>query len=136
MPDFPSLGNLSISVEFIYSDDFNHYFFCIKYCSFFLVSQRCLYFCYIISLCCSLCISFVFCIYFKQKIVTYRWMNVEYSNEYFYPSIFYRDVPKVFSHCNYLLYISYKTTIFENIIPKSILVQFWWNFYQQKWERM
>jgi hypothetical protein len=44
----------------------------------------------------------------------------------------YRDVPKVFGHCNFLLYISYKTTIFENIIPKSILVRFWWNFYQQK----
>ena len=31
----------------------------------------------------------------------------------------YRDVPKVFGHCNFLLYIyiSYKTTIFENIIP-------------------
>jgi hypothetical protein len=36
----------------------------------------------------------------------------------------YRDVPKLFGHCNYLLYISYKTTIFENIIPKSILVRF------------
>jgi hypothetical protein len=24
----------------------------------------------------------------------------------------YRDVPKVFGHCNFLLYISYKTTIF------------------------
>jgi hypothetical protein len=34
----------------------------------------------------------------------------------------YRDVPKVSGHCNFLLYISYKTTIFENIIPKSILV--------------
>ena len=30
----------------------------------------------------------------------------------------YRDMPKVFGHCNFLLYISYKTTIFENIIPK------------------
>ena len=47
----------------------------------------------------------------------------------------YRDVPKVFGHCNFLLYISYKTTIFESIIPKSILVRFWWNFYQQKRER-
>jgi hypothetical protein len=47
----------------------------------------------------------------------------------------YRDVPKVFGHCNVLLYISYKTTNFENIIPKSILVRFWWNFYQQKRER-
>ena len=36
----------------------------------------------------------------------------------------YRDVPKVFGHCNFLLYISYKTTIFESIIPKSSLV-FW-----------
>jgi hypothetical protein len=36
----------------------------------------------------------------------------------------HRDVPKVFGHCNFLLYISYKTTIFENIIPKSILVRF------------
>jgi hypothetical protein len=27
--------------------------------------------------------------------------------------------------------VTYKTTIFENIIPKSILVWFWWNFYQQ-----
>ena len=36
----------------------------------------------------------------------------------------YRDVPKVFGHCNFLLYISYKTTIFENIISKSILVRF------------
>ena len=41
-----------------------------------------------------------------------------------FPKITYRDVPKVFSHCNFLLYISYKTTIFENIIPKSILVRF------------
>ena len=46
-----------------------------------------------------------------------------------------RDVQKVFGHCNFLLYISYKTTIFQNIIPKSILVRFWWNFYQQKRER-
>ena len=36
----------------------------------------------------------------------------------------YRDVPKVFGHCNVLLYISYKTTIFENIIPKSFLFDF------------
>jgi hypothetical protein len=47
----------------------------------------------------------------------------------------YRDVQKVFGHCNFLLYISYKTTIFQNIILKSILVRFWWYFYQQKWER-
>ena len=50
--------------------------------------------------------------------------------------ITYRDVQKLFGHCNFLLYISYKTTIFQNIIPKSILVRFWWYFYQQKWERM
>jgi len=31
---------------------------------------------------------------------------------------------KVFGHCNLLLYISYKTTIFENIIPKPILIRF------------
>jgi hypothetical protein len=30
----------------------------------------------------------------------------------------YRDVQKVFGHCNVLLYISYKTKIFQNIIPK------------------
>ena len=47
----------------------------------------------------------------------------------------YRDVQKVFGHCNFLLYISYKTKIFQNIIPKSILVRFWWYFYQQKRER-
>jgi hypothetical protein len=29
----------------------------------------------------------------------------------------YRDVQKVFGHRNVLLYISYKTTIFQNIIP-------------------
>ena len=46
-----------------------------------------------------------------------------------------RDVQKVFGHCNFLLYISYKTTIFQNIITKSILVRFWWYFYQQKRER-
>jgi len=34
----------------------------------------------------------------------------------------YRDAQKVFGHCNYLLYISYKTIIFQNIISKSILV--------------
>ena len=32
----------------------------------------------------------------------------------------------------FLLYISYTTTFFQNIIPKSILVRFWWNFYQQR----
>jgi hypothetical protein len=47
----------------------------------------------------------------------------------------YIYVPKVFGHCSFLLYISYKTPIFENFIPKSILVRFWWNFYQQKRER-
>ena len=31
----------------------------------------------------------------------------------------YRDVPKVFGHCDFLLYISCKTTFFKNIIPKS-----------------
>jgi hypothetical protein len=39
----------------------------------------------------------------------------------------YRDMPKGFGHCNFLLYISYKTTIFENIIPVnsfSILMNF------------
>ena len=36
----------------------------------------------------------------------------------------YRVMPKVSGHYNFLLYISYKTTIFENIIPKSILVRF------------
>ena len=40
----------------------------------------------------------------------------------------YWAVKKVFVHCNFLLYISYKTTIFQNIIPKSILVRFWWYF--------
>jgi len=35
----------------------------------------------------------------------------------------------------FLLYISYKTTIFQNIIPNSILVRFWWNFYQQNFVR-
>ena len=34
----------------------------------------------------------------------------------------YRDVPKVSGHCDFLLYISYKTTFFKNIIPKSTLV--------------
>ena len=38
--------------------------------------------------------------------------------------IIYRDVQKVFGHCNFLLYISYKATIFENIIPKSIHIRF------------
>ena len=36
----------------------------------------------------------------------------------------YRDVPKVFGHCDFLLYISCKTTFFKNIIPKSTLVRF------------
>ena len=36
----------------------------------------------------------------------------------------YRDVPKVFGHCDFLLYISCKTTFFKNIIPKSALVRF------------
>ena len=36
----------------------------------------------------------------------------------------YRDVQKVFGHY-FLLYISYKTTFFKNIIPKSTL---WWFF--------
>ena len=35
---------------------------------------------------------------------------------------------KKYSVTNFLLYISYKTTIFQNIIPKSILVRFWWYF--------
>jgi hypothetical protein len=35
---------------------------------------------------------------------------------------------KKYSVTNFLLYISYKTTFFQNIIPKSILVRFWWNF--------
>jgi hypothetical protein len=34
------------------------------------------------------------------------------------------------------LYISYKTTFCQNIIPKSINVRFWWNFYQPKRKRM
>ena len=33
--------------------------------------------------------------------------------------LLYRDVPKVFGHCDFLLYISCKTTFFKNIIPKS-----------------
>jgi hypothetical protein len=40
----------------------------------------------------------------------------------------YRDVSKVFGHCDFLLYISCKTTFFKNIIPKSTLVRFWWFF--------
>ena len=36
----------------------------------------------------------------------------------------YRDVPKVLGHCDFLLYISCKTTFFKNIIPKSTLVRF------------
>jgi hypothetical protein len=47
-------------------------------------------------------------------------------------AMIYRDVPKVFDHCDFLLYISCKTTFFKNIIPKSTLVRFWWFFYQQK----
>jgi hypothetical protein len=35
----------------------------------------------------------------------------------------YRDVQKVFGHCNVLLCISYKTTFFQNMFPKLILVQ-------------
>ena len=46
----------------------------------------------------------------------------------------YRDVQKVFGHCNFLLYISYKTTFFKNIIPKSTLVRFWWYFLLTKAE--
>jgi hypothetical protein len=38
--------------------------------------------------------------------------------------IIYRDVPKVSDHCNFLLYISCKTTFFKSIIPKSTLVRF------------
>ena len=36
----------------------------------------------------------------------------------------YRDVPKVSGHCDFLLYISCKTTFFKNIIPKSTLFRF------------
>ena len=39
---------------------------------------------------------------------------------------------KKYSVTNFLLYISYKTTFFQNIIPKPILVRFWANFYQQR----
>jgi hypothetical protein len=35
----------------------------------------------------------------------------------------YRDVQKVFGHCNVLLYISYKTKIFQNIIKYSLEAQ-------------
>ena len=38
--------------------------------------------------------------------------------------VMYRDVAKVFGHCDFLLYISCKTTFFKNIIPKSTLVDF------------
>jgi hypothetical protein len=34
--------------------------------------------------------------------------------------LLYRDVPKVFGHCDFLLYISCKTTFFKNIIPMSL----------------
>ena len=45
--------------------------------------------------------------------------------EFYVKFIFcYRDVPKVFGHCDFLLYISCKTTFFKNIIPKSTLVRF------------
>jgi hypothetical protein len=47
--------------------------------------------------------------------------------------LLYWDVPKVFGHCDFLLYISCKTTFFKNIIPKSTLVRFWWFFYQQNY---
>ena len=46
------------------------------------------------------------------------------KNEFQIFPVIARDVQKVFGHCNFLLYISYKTTIFQNIIPKSILVRF------------
>ena len=36
-----------------------------------------------------------------------------------------------------VIHISYKTTFLKTfIIPKSILIRFWWNFYQQKLEHM
>jgi hypothetical protein len=47
----------------------------------------------------------------------------------------YIDVPKVSGHCDFLLYISCKTTFFKNIIPKSTLFRYWLFFYQQKRER-
>jgi hypothetical protein len=50
-------------------------------------------------------------IYKLQYIYIYTFLN--YMNKQ--PA--YRDVPKVFGHCNFLLYISYKTTIFQSIIP-------------------
>ena len=34
----------------------------------------------------------------------------------------YRDVQKVFGHSIFLLFISYKATFFQNIIPKTIFV--------------
>ena len=54
-------------------------------------------------------------IFIKEK-----WPQI-YSWGRIVSSDLYRDVPKVFGHCNFLLYISCKTTIFENIIPKSML---------------
>ena len=43
-------------------------------------------------------------------------------------NLFLSSIYKKYSVTNFLLYISYKTTIFQNIIPKSILVRFWWYF--------
>ena len=39
-------------------------------------------------------------------------------------AIGFRDVQKVFGHCDFLLYISYKTTFLKNIIPSRLLFDF------------
>ena len=64
---------------------------------------------------------YIICLIFVQRICHIHMYNISYS-----------DMPKVFGHCDFLLYISCKTTFLKNIIPKSTLVRFWWFFYQQK----
>jgi hypothetical protein len=55
---------------------------------------------------------------------------------YFVTSFIYRQWTKVFERFWFSIYISYKTTIFQIIILRSIHVQFWYLFYQQKQKSM
>jgi hypothetical protein len=47
-------------------------------------------------------------------------MRPRFEIQYFELSYMYRDVQKVFGHYNFLLNISYKTTIFKNIISQFL----------------
>jgi hypothetical protein len=70
---------------------------------------------------------------------TSQWPNTFCTSLYYrhFYNILASDIllVKISSKCFEKLWLytcmKYKTTIFENIIPKSILVWFWWNIYQQ-----